>query len=129
MPTRYTLRQPLTQWTPYLQRRLSFAPSAAGPRLRWEAMRAGPPVAWTGRQANEDVLSEKFVAEKIEAKGWIVHVFRPRFPTPEHASFVERLSIAGRPWVTARSPSGEMDLLDLPLDHGPDDMLVVPSDG
>ncbi|MEP6667649.1 MAG: hypothetical protein ABJF10_00765 [Chthoniobacter sp.] len=125
VPTHYTLREPLSQWTPYVQRSLSLAPAATGPRLRWEAIKVAPPEFENRQKSNEDLSLAEFVTEKIEAQGWTIHVFKPRFPVPERPSFTERISISAQPWVIARSPSGETDLLDLTLDHGGGDMLVV----
>lgn len=126
VPTHYSLRQPLLQWTPYIQRTLTFAPNSAGPSLQWQALREIPPSFRAHTLKADDTGSAFLVSEKIGAQGWTVNVFHPDLPRSEHPSLVERLSLNDpSAWAFTRSPSGESGLVDLALDHERNDMLVV----
>jgi hypothetical protein len=93
--------------------------------LQWEAIQSPPPAFGYPLELG-NASPAHFVSAKIGAQGWSVHVFDPRLRTSETPSLQERLSLHARDaWAVARSPSGEVDLLDLLLDHGPEDMLVV----
>ncbi len=126
VPGRYSLSHPITQWTPYLQRTFTFVPRTAMPSLRWGAVQ---PLHLVSRDSTE--LAQK-ISAAIGANGWTVRVLRSRMRIgvcPESASeesMAGRLSLdARRQWVVALSPGGRVDMLDLLLDHGPDDWVVI----
>jgi hypothetical protein len=126
VPTHYTLRQSLYQWTPYIQRTLAFAPNPTGPSLQWQAIREMPTSFRDYRGYAYDSDSVPVVSEKIGAQDWTVQVFHFDLPRSERPSLIERLSLNDlSAWAFTRSPSGEPGLADLTLDHEPGDMLVV----
>ncbi|HSI12101.1 MAG TPA: hypothetical protein VK961_08660 [Chthoniobacter sp.] len=126
VPAHYTMRQPLFQWTPFIQRTLTFAPPVASSRLSWEALHELPPRYSANKTQIHDVQSADFVTEKIGAKNWNVYVFQPRLPRSERPSLAERLCMHPNDgWAFTRSPSGDATMSDVFLDHEPDDMIVV----
>lgn len=126
VPTRYTLRQPIFQWTPYIQRTLSFTPATTAPRLSWETLREIPPHFSTDRIRTYKTDAAKFVAGKIGAQGWDVRVFQPWLSRQDVSSLLERLSVHPvDAWAFTQSPAGGATLSDLFLDYEPGDLLVV----
>jgi hypothetical protein len=132
LPGHFTLRFPVAQWSPSLERSMTFSPAAHQPSLHWEKV-----------SLQTDFATEKdaprTVSQKIGAAGWTVHVYvgerwigddppfrgsKPRnlaeMPWHQQLCVEERL-----PWGTTISPSCSADLTDLLLDHGPDDRVVM----
>lgn len=126
VPSHYIVRQPIFQWTPYIQRTLTFAPAASASRLSWEALRGLPPNFNRSKTQVDDPVSANFVAEKIGAKEWKVQVFQPLLPRSERPSLAERLCVQPLDeWAFTKSPAGDATLSDIFLDHELGDMLVV----
>jgi hypothetical protein len=124
LPAHYVLRQAVYQWTPYLQRTLTFAPPSTTSALRWSDLKEMPP-GWAGNTSNKAALAPSgFVARKIGAEGWEVKMYHPRLP--EQNGLLEHITQASpTSWTFAHSPSGDPGLIDLPLDHDIDDLIVV----
>jgi hypothetical protein len=139
LPGHYTLRFPLYQWMPYVQRSMTFNVDSNRPRLHWEAVDATTIFKDASTTFRNNPHTARAVATEIGAQGWAVHVFGPNQfvsadppdihtgpPDVGETSLVEELStIEALPWATTVSPSGRADLLDLLLDRGPDDWVVV----
>jgi hypothetical protein len=125
VPGHYTLRFPLTQWTPYVQHTLTFSPDPSLPRLHWEAVDG---VA----ELNAAADPAKTIAMKIGAQEWNVYAFGRDHGSSVYPAgldkdpLVTELSIDRRLlWPMTFSPGGRSDLLDLALDHGFSDWVVV----
>lgn len=125
VPSHYTLRQPLAQWTPYLQRTLSFTPDPGATPLHWGA------VDIDALLRSQDDTSYQ-IAMKLGAPGWSIHVFTSRGdhqvgpPGDRAGTTFRELSINKRPgWASSFAPSGRADLLDLTVDSNPEDCVVI----
>lgn len=126
VPTHYTLRRALTQWTPYVQRSLTFTPKSDASRLRWEALKEEPAHPAGIVSMKQSSAAEKYISETIGAQGWKVRVLPSHFGTSGAPDCVEALTLdLGLPWVTAFSPAARADLLDVMLDHTDEDWIVV----
>jgi hypothetical protein len=155
VPAHYTLRRRLSQWTPYLQRSLTFTPNPATAHLRWEALTKLPTYGFTAVPAAvttttyADPHAAEYIAKQIGADGWAVSVFQfgklasgfrvpgggdalamllsvgPISPYSPRRGIRKDAAVTPEPWTTAISPSGQPDLLDLLLDHAKADWVVV----
>jgi hypothetical protein len=147
VPTHYSLRQQFLQWTPYLQRTLTFAPHPSPNDLHWATLKIEATSEFGQRAAIQ-------AAARIGAQGWRVSVLRrlgparitgsqasnrPRdFPRiavqtsgdlsvpASQSPLLQLISLDGQSNdPKALSPSGRPDLLDLLLDCGNSSCVVI----
>jgi hypothetical protein len=124
LPARYTLRQALPQWTPYLQRTLSFQSRTKPPDFPWEAIDAK-----TMAMASDPA---RYVSERARAEAWTVRVYHSgtlkNALGKDDAWFkLQFLKTEALGWAASQSPSGQNDLVDLAMMDAEDEdqWLVV----